>query len=313
MKQLPEKFSVYAATLEEAKYITKKQRELYGNNQLAVVGYYYRFEIGNKKDYGYSKQSYLTYPNLLCYNIKHEFTCDEFKSYFEEEFVLPEKWIMEVNNQEEFDEFLKWAVNEHYFNNLHLKAKDYEIPYYCYFDEGSKSASYNHKIIWEAPKITFEQFKKHVLKQKTIEKKIIGYKVKEQYVEFAIKLVKSIIPKHKWLEDKINFSVYDSTWLPKFEKAGVLDLWFEPIYSQKEQNIILSNNKSVKIKQEGVEVEGKIVKIKYIEDLFCNENTFGDTGWNIQYNAFNIGCYKNLTREDLNKILEHHKEIVKNC
>lgn len=30
MKQLPEKFSVYAATLEEAKYITRKQKELWG-------------------------------------------------------------------------------------------------------------------------------------------------------------------------------------------------------------------------------------------------------------------------------------------
>ena len=43
MKQLPDEFSVYAKTLEEAKYITEKQKELCGGKILTEEGYNYRF------------------------------------------------------------------------------------------------------------------------------------------------------------------------------------------------------------------------------------------------------------------------------
>ncbi len=55
--------------------------------------------------------------------------------------------------------------------------------------------------------------------------------------------------------------------------------------------------------------EGKIIQYKHINNLYCNTNTFGDTGWTIQYNTFDIGCWKNITRADLKLILDAYEEI----
>lgn len=55
--------------------------------------------------------------------------------------------------------------------------------------------------------------------------------------------------------------------------------------------------------------EGKTIQYKHINNLYCNTNTFGDTGWKIQYNTFDIGCWKNITREDLKLIIDAYEEI----
>ena len=55
--------------------------------------------------------------------------------------------------------------------------------------------------------------------------------------------------------------------------------------------------------------EGREIQFKFINNLYCNENTFGDTGWKIQYNTVDIGCWKNITRTDLGKIIDTYNEI----
>lgn len=80
MKQLPNEFSVYAKNLKEAKYITKKQLEMCGDSITPTSDSYYRFSLNNivnktgKMSISYIKSSF---------NIQHEFTCDEFKKFFE--------------------------------------------------------------------------------------------------------------------------------------------------------------------------------------------------------------------------------------
>ena len=132
-------------------------------------------------------------------------------------------------------------------------------------------------------------------------KKIIGYKLIKPEYEQAAALIYGGFRIHRLVSDEGD--------LKKLKEAKVLDIWFEPVWSNTKIKLILSNGKEVNISKEGVEAEGKIVKIKYLENLFCNTNTFGDTGWNIQYNSFDIGCYKNLTRNDLNKIIESYKSL----
>lgn len=57
MKKLPDNFSVYAKTLEEAKYITEKQKELCKLESYQSPGYF-RFDITNQ-DSGRSSSSYI--------------------------------------------------------------------------------------------------------------------------------------------------------------------------------------------------------------------------------------------------------------
>ena len=83
MKKLPEQFSVYASTKEEAVYISQKQKEMCDECSNPEEGCFYRFSPNRTSDrWGYSSSSYLESPILSRYKIKHEFTFEEFKSYF---------------------------------------------------------------------------------------------------------------------------------------------------------------------------------------------------------------------------------------
>ena len=87
MKKLPEQFSVYAETINEARYICEKQRELCGGTfNTPEKGMFYRFCPNYKNDsWGFSSTSYINAKwDSYGYNIQHEFTFKEFKSYFED-------------------------------------------------------------------------------------------------------------------------------------------------------------------------------------------------------------------------------------
>jgi hypothetical protein len=86
MKKLPEQFSVYARTKEEAVYISQKQKEMCGSTfNTPEYNMFYRFSPNRAYDkWGYNSTSYINHSGLLEYNIQHEFTFEKFKSYFEE-------------------------------------------------------------------------------------------------------------------------------------------------------------------------------------------------------------------------------------
>ncbi len=86
----------------------------------------------------------------------------------------------------------------------------------------------------------------------------------------------------------------------------------EEITAATEKYITLSQGKVVFVTIDKIMAEGKIIQYKHINNLYCNTNTFGDTGWTIQYNTFDIGCWKNVTRADLKLILDTYNEINSN-
>lgn len=86
-----------------------------------------------------------------------------------EEFVLPEKWCIK-SSEASFEKLINW-----FSNKLGRKVAGETVSYFHLPEIQSNvcTASYVGKNYQE---ITFEQFKKHVLKTETMNKKIIGYK-----------------------------------------------------------------------------------------------------------------------------------------
>lgn len=80
MKQLPRNFSVFAATVEEAAYISKKQEEICGWGYKPEAKLYYRFSPDSFDKYGIAPYSY---HNLTSFGVTDEFTFNEFKAFFE--------------------------------------------------------------------------------------------------------------------------------------------------------------------------------------------------------------------------------------
>jgi hypothetical protein len=83
--------------------------------------------------------------------------------------------------------------------------------------------------------ITFEQFKKYVMELTNIKiKEIIGYKLtKPEYESAAAKICGYSSKLYTLVNKKGNFLPNSSDYL-KIKEAGVLDIWFEPIYKEEE-------------------------------------------------------------------------------
>lgn len=94
----------------------------------------------------------------------------------------------------------------------------------------------------EFPEITFEQFKKYILKQDNMEKKLIGYKLikPEMYKVSSI-----ILYGNTSGSEQLKEVVISKSNIILLKKAEVLDLWFEPVYEEEFKVgdwVLLSNN-----------------------------------------------------------------------
>jgi hypothetical protein len=159
------------------------------------------------------------------------------------EFVLPKQWHIKLQSQEEFDEFLKWAVINKYLSDIHLDYKAYVFPYYCGID--SYRGWYNNILNkYNSKKIGFEQFKQYLLKDNMKDRKIIGYKlIKSEYKQ----AVNKIIQKQTCVEGVEKTRGYfcitaNCISIDFLKQAGVLDLWFEPVYE--EEKILIKGYKA---------------------------------------------------------------------
>jgi len=139
----------------------------------------------------------------------------------EDEFVLPEKWKVKPTNKQEDDILINWRGGGH----IGKIGKSYMTSDRCWC---AIDADYIDKFV----EITFEQFKKYVLNMKE-EKEIIEYKLKEnckkyENAVFKILNVNCFNSIHQGCDLSVEWSI------TKIKEAGVLDLWFEPVYKQEE-------------------------------------------------------------------------------
>lgn len=148
--------------------------------------------------------------------------------HYEEEFVLPECWFVLYNTREEFDIINKFCGK----NWIYSDSKD-KCGYHNNGDDQINSGNWvgsvksaKEKLLEKGyVQITFEQFQKYVLKQETMEKEIIGYKlIKPEYEGAAAKLI--------YNGDKIHGLVQVNSEWNILKEAGVLDLWFEPVFKE---------------------------------------------------------------------------------
>jgi hypothetical protein len=138
----------------------------------------------------------------------------------EKEFVLPEKWAIKG----EFSSKRNNRILSEWFSTNSNNCWAISSPEYFYFieDNNCKRVKYLPTSYTE---ITFEQFKKYVLKEEIMGKKIIGYRLVKREYE------KAVIAVCNWTS--FNFKRFESDIsdeaVKRLTEAGVLDLWFEPV------------------------------------------------------------------------------------
>lgn len=195
----------------------------------------YSYSMEGIKMYLHSSECF---SNRVIYNIHGDlfmmegdcdiyFNKNDFK--FEKEFVLPEKWCVKFNYKEVVDYCNKYGACKPYY--YHSSSDGVLFAHFPSFDGGRFTTS---KCIEKGyTEITFEQFKKYVIKED--ERKIIGYKiVKKEYIHTA-EYICEIQSKGVWKEnfEKKGWMFQNpSNHQQALKDAGVLDLWFEPVYEE---------------------------------------------------------------------------------
>jgi len=165
-----------------------------------------------------------------------EITLEQFRKYVlkQEEFVLPKQWCLGVTPENK-------SVIEGWRTDQYIQPDGGYVlsPDHSRGQTGKRGYFVTYKP-FDTPEITFEQFKKYVLNQKEEtmktkkQKRMIGYKlIKPEYSSVALSLARDT----KWCGH--NGANLDAGCAAEsyLRAAGVLDLWFEPIYEDEKPNV----------------------------------------------------------------------------
>lgn len=136
------------------------------------------------------------------------------------------------------------------------------------------------------PVYTFEQFKEMYLDENTMQennKKIVGYKlIKPEYMEAIEKIAnKNIIGENNGVRTYFNNNILSyraQISINNLKEAGVLDIWFEPIYEEEVKTINMGSfNLTVKDKKvfhKSEDITSFVTDMQYIFTPILN-NKFG--------------------------------------
>jgi hypothetical protein len=186
----------------------------------ATVHIYYGW-AGEKDNLSCYHNNILDFPNPVT-----ELTLEQWDNIVNNTFVLPEKWFVQR------DKSNYKIINNWFEINLPLKDNHW-CGYSGYMNYPRLTSQVPNLLLRDLLKnnyteITSEQFCKYVLKQENMNKEIIGYKlIKPEYKEAAIKLGGETLC--------YNFDIKfnpDATAVKKWKEAGVLDLWFTPVFKE---------------------------------------------------------------------------------
>jgi hypothetical protein len=230
----------------------------------------------------------------------------------ENDFILPERWCVKIteDNWEILGKYWNKQANRNcytrfdfgYLHNYNLYEQIITLKgnLFASFHENEKRLNYEE--------ITFEQFKKYVLKQDDMkEKEIIGYKLKEdcnQYKE-AIKKLVDITCLTIELEN-LDINVHNSS-IPKLKKAGVLDLWYEPVYKSK-LSLPKINDYDGKMSESNSKVIYGCAEFD-IYNLKCLFKYLNDISPSRNITSITLNSGVEITTEQISQILEYCDNI----
>lgn len=208
----------------------------------------------------------------------------------ENNFILPKHGWHVVVTQENQKELSKWRE---LYNNTLLKI-GYIVGMYI---GGTKEHNPPDKRDGFGEEITYEQFLKYVMK-----KEIIGYKLKEEFKHYE-KAAKSIAGIERFMGGEYHF-IYDSPTYGEIKKAGVLDLWFNPVYEETKTFPKINGYEGIKLNDSTVKYGCAELNIDALRSLIqCSE--LGSSNRTIHSVISSNG--ETVTIEQIKQIVEYYK------
>jgi hypothetical protein len=257
-------------------------------------------------------------------NIVSHYRWNEFRLATPEEidaaFELPEKWCV-IRNKENHEEVNNW-FNQH--TPYHYKFSSdgtysTDLVDYLHYPSATTHEKYLHDRVVEGyTLLSYDQFKKYVLKENTMEKKIIGYKFKlDAYNVAAIGLYNKLRYTGNVSPLPLNSEGFHFPVKSNMEtfliKEDLLERWTEPVYEKSSVINIKSehNNYEIKVSNDDVEVnfgtDLYAMRIDIIQQLSVLINRLEDykiAGHNVKIDSISIGCQKNIPVSELKKVFK---------
>lgn len=149
---------------------------------------------------------------------------------------FPDKWCIQID-KENFTDVYAWLSKNRQGTAVFSgvvrdgygkRTGDSEAIVHYPATHGYYRAHQHNNVKQGYTKITFEQFKQHILKVKTMEVK--GYKLKSECKSFR-SAAESITSSECFCGDEYDYSIEDN--IAKLRRAGVLDKWFDIVYENK--------------------------------------------------------------------------------
>jgi hypothetical protein len=153
--------------------------------------------------------------------------------------------------------------------------------------------------------ISFDQFKQYVLKQPKMEKEIIGYKLKKKEYNSA---VNAIVGFQYDSLDKNKTDHCGESLTKELREAGVLDLWFEPVYREDKKLPVINGKEGSYKKGDSCVVYGNDcahISWRMLKDVFESSNVIG----NRKIKSITLDSGVSITMEQIGEILEYVKFV----
>lgn len=145
-----------------------------------------------------------------------------------------------------------------------------------------------------------------------LNKKIIGYTLKKDK-KHLLNGISQII------HSAVNLHDFDLEEAKKFEQAGVLSIWFDPIYEETNREIEVGNPKmTIKVYKDKIVVGAEEFSIQSIKDMHNSlsdvylspekKGSFHEQNYQVQILEFKLGCTK-FKLEDIQKVIRTSKDL----
>ena len=145
-----------------------------------------------------------------------------------------------------------------------------------------------------------------------MKKEIIGYKlIKPEYANAAIEITGFCGDQESFIEYmRKEANVKNGSFVKNLKEAGVLDLWFEPVYQQEKQIIQMYSSNKGMFEIEVVDgkayyrPENKELPEEWIRDIINSYDDIliqqrnGVNPYNVKIAGLHVGCYQNCKKED---------------
>jgi hypothetical protein len=232
--------------------------------------------------------------------------------------ALPEFWFVKNDMSRLFrDEVVKYLLERYGAVWPGIK-----YMYYGYdgsnSDKGTDAHNLKEKFKNNAVELELEEFIR--LKNQIVEtnsKAIVAYKLKDECKHLekaAAKICEYVTGKLSVLpvlDGNFNVNSHDCYSL---RDAGVLDLWFNPIYKSQSKVLVLGSNNDVEVfvSKNEIKADGKIVSVQFLEELLnlmTTANLSNNPGWSpIRFPKVRIGCSE-FAAWEIKRILDTFNEI----